>query len=374
MTEPVPFIKPRLPEPDSLVQDIKRIYNNNYYSNNGPVYYEFKKDLEDYLGQNLYAVIVSNATLGLMLAMVAVFGEATSQKKYVAIPSFTFSAGPLAIRWCGYEPIFFDINAEAQPSLSSFQEVLRTYGDQLAGLLLVNDFGIGNSEIEQWEAILGAASIPCVIDSAPGFGSTYIDNMLLGGRGNCEVFSFHATKPFGIGEGGLITTKDADLAEKLESLKNFAFNANKQTNALGINAKITELDCAIGLRILDNYDATLKDRRSTYQRYEQQLTGVDVGFLPRAATAAIQFATIIVPPFKRQKVLDALSGEKIEARTYYAPAVHTFPFFEKYPKVALPNTDQLSASVVSLPVHPRMDPKTIDRICTIVRSALGDGI
>ncbi len=371
MTEHVPFIKPKLPNPDSLIKDIKQIYQNNYYSNNGPVYHEFKEKLEAYLGQNLHAVVVSNATLGLMMAISAIFGEATAQKKYVAVPSFTFSAGPLAIKWCGFEPVFFDVDAEtAQPSLASFQELADIHGDHIAGLLLINNFGIGNPEIERWEAVASAASIGCVIDSAPGFGSTYADNKLLGGRGNCEVFSFHATKPFGIGEGGLITTKDHDLAEKLESIKNFAFNSDKETNALGINAKITELDCAIGLRILEDYDAILKDRRVTYERYEQQLSGGKVMFLPRAATAAIQFATIMVPALKRQKILDALNREKVEARTYYAPAVHTFPFFKDYPKVDLAGTEQLSASVISLPVHPHMDTKTVDRICTIVRGEL----
>ncbi len=238
MTSSVPFIKPKLPDPESLAKDIKRIYENNYYSNNGPVYFEFKKELESYLGQGIHAVVVSNATLGLMLAMSAIFGKATAQKKYIAVPSFTFAAGPLAIQWCGFEPIFFDVDYEdAQPSLDSFRQLAETYGDQLAGVLIINSFGIGNVNINAWESVLNNLGLPYVVDSAPGFGSTYDDDSLIGGKGACEIFSFHATKPFGIGEGGLITTKDAVLALRLESLKNFGFDEDKTTVGPGINAK-----------------------------------------------------------------------------------------------------------------------------------------
>jgi dTDP-4-amino-4,6-dideoxygalactose transaminase len=371
MSPKVPFIKPKLPDPDSLADDIKRIYQNNYYSNNGPIYFEFKEALENYLEQDLHCVIVSNATLGLMLAMAAVFGEATAERKFVAVPSFTFSAGPLAIKWCGFEPVFFDINADdTQPSIDSFNRVVDEYGHQLAGVFLINSFGIGNVAIDTWESRLNELSLPCIIDSAPGFGSTYTNGKLLGGKGSCEVFSLHATKPFGIGEGGVISTKDADLADRLESLKNFGFDKDKETVGPGLNAKITELDCAIGLRVLKNYKAVLEDRRQTYHRYEENLANCDVRFLPRAETAAIQFATVLAPASSRQAALKALAANGVEARTYYAPAVHTFSYFADCPRVDLPNTEQLSKSVLSLPVHPQMAPQTIGMICEVIRSEL----
>lgn len=368
----VPFINPKLPEPDELVEDLKRIYKNNYYSNNGPVYFEFKKSLEEYFNQNgLHAVIVSNATLALMMAIHAIFGEPKNGKRFVAIPSFTFAAGPLAIKWCGYEPVFFDIGEQTlQPSIDSFKEVLDNYGDRLAGLLLTNNFGIGNSNIDEWESLLSDVGIPMMIDSAPGLGSTYTDGKLIGGRGDSEIFSLHATKPFGIGEGGLITTRNESLAKRYELLKNFGFDEQKQTVDLGFNAKITELDCAIGLRILSHYDDILSDRRKSYLYYKNKLKKHDVSFLPRAETASIQFATILVSPEKRPKVLGALSSGGVEARTYYAPAVHEFPMFKHDHKVSLGATEVVSKKVVSLPVHPNMSERTIDYICDIIAKEL----
>lgn len=372
MSSSIPFIKPKFPDPEELTVYIKRIYKNNYYSNNGPIYFEFKEAIEAYLGQGIKAVVVSNATLGLMLAIQAGIKQTgPKKKKYIAVPSFTFAAGPLAIKWCGFEPIFFDVDSEStQPSLESFQSLLDAHPEDLAGVLLVNNFGIGNKDVAVWKDLLISRDLPFVIDSAPGFGSTYADGNLVGAQGVCEVFSLHATKPFGIGEGGLITTRDTALAEELESLKNFGFDDDKQTVYQGINAKITEIDCAIGLCQLREYPATLADRRSTYQRFKANLQSYAVSFLPRAETSAIQFATIVVEAEKRPKVLKTLKAAGVGTGTYYAPAVHTFPFFKEYPTTSLKHTDLLSSKVISLPLHPNMEASTVDYICDMVIKGL----
>lgn len=366
----VPFIKPLLPDPDFLADDLRHIYKNNYYTNDGPIYKKFKSDIENYLGQGIGVAVVSNATLGLMLAIEACMGGAEKNRKLVAVPSFTFSAGPLAIEWCGYEPIFFDIEQDStQPSLQSFHSLLKKYRHELAGVLLTNSFGIGNDKIKQWEDLLDREKLPFIIDSAPGFGSTYANGDLIGGQGACEIFSLHVTKPFGIGEGGLITSKDPALIERLESLKNFGFDSSKQTISRGLNAKITEFDCAIGLRLLEGYSQTLADRRASYMLFETNLEGL-VEFLPRAETAAIQFVSIMVDVNLRPAVMSALERAEIECRTYYAPAVHTFPHFADAKKTDMTNTDIVSQKIISLPLHPRMEEKLIIHICDVIKGAL----
>lgn len=370
MMQKLPFIKPFFPSSAELAEDLERIHKNNYYTNNGPIYFEFKEAVEKYLGQGIHAVVLNNATTALLLAIKAIC-EPPYDKKYIAVPSFTFPAGPLAIDWCGYEPIFFDVEkSTAQPSIDSFNTLYAKYGDQLAGILIVNNFGIGNAEITKWEKLSSKCNLPLIIDSAPGFGSAYPDGTLLGARGDCEIFSLHATKPFGIGEGGLVTTKNADLANRIESLKNFGLDQDKLTIAQGMNGKITEFDCAIGLRILRDFNSVLSKRRVVYARYEENLENVDVAFLPHAVTAAIQFATIVLDPAVRNLVLKKLSENGIEARTYYAPAVHTHPYFKVNQRTYLGNTDELSKQVVSLPVHYDLSLDKVDEICSIVRSCL----
>ncbi|HEY5442685.1 MAG TPA: DegT/DnrJ/EryC1/StrS family aminotransferase [Candidatus Saccharimonadales bacterium] len=369
MAARVPFIKPHLPPPDEIANDLREIYKNNYYSNNGPVYRRFAAAMEAYLGQGLHVVAVNNATTALMLAMKACCPK-NSQKKYIAVPAFTFPAGPLAIEWCGYEPVFFDINtSDAQPSLKSFEKLYEKYQSQVAGILLTNSFGIGNDELAKWEKTSEDKDLALVIDSAPGIGSVYPDGRLLGGGGTCEIFSMHVTKPFGIGEGGLITTKDKALAQKLESLKNFGFGPSKMTVGQGLNGKITELDCAIGLRLLKSFDATLEQRKAVHKMYEDCLEG-RVRFLPNARKAAIQFITIIVGAEVRDRVLACLEEHKIDARTYYAPPLHQHAYFKDTLKVELPETELLSRQIISLPLHGDMQPQLVERICAIVKEAL----
>jgi dTDP-4-amino-4,6-dideoxygalactose transaminase len=368
MPEPIPFIKPEFPQIEEVAKDLELIYSNNYYSNNGPIYYKFIDAMEAYLGQGLHVVALNNATTAIMLAMRACF---KSDKKYVALPSFTFPAGPLSAQWCGYVPLFFDIDKSTlQPCQSSLKQIYQKHGKDIAGILLINEYGIGNDQIHEWESLSKDLDTPLIIDSAPGIGSEYPDGKLLGGHGLCEIFSMHATKPFGIGEGGLITTKDKGLADRVESLKNFGFDSHKLTDKQGLNAKITELDCAIGLRILKNYETILKKRRNVYATYERLLENKRVKFIPFADRAAIQFATIIVESDEREKILKKLKDNKIEARTYYAPPLHHHPLFKDSPRGNLQNTEEVSGQVISLPVHNDMTTKTVEFICGVVEGAM----
>ncbi len=371
MTKKVPFIKPKLPPASLIAQDLEQINLNNYYSNNGPFYHAFKEKIEAYLGDGIHAVIVSNATAALMIAMKVVFGDKShTRKKYIAVPSFTFAASPLAIHWRGYEPLFVDVRlGSGQPDLEKFDQLDDSVKKDIAGVVLVNNFGIGMEDLDKWSQYLNKRNIPFIIDSAPGFGSTYPDGSLLGGGGKCEIFSFHATKPFGIGEGGLLTTKDHKLAEAFERLKNFGFDDHKDIVEFGMNAKITELDCAIGLRVLENYEETLKDRRRSYRLFEKHLF-TETSFLPRAETAAIQFATVLIEQKdKYLRVLRNLRDHGVEAKTYYAPPLHHSKLFRDSARGDMFNTDTISQQVISLPVHPDMSSGLIRDICGIVKEA-----
>ncbi len=123
------------------------------------------------------------------------------------MPSFTFVAVAQAALWAGYRPWFIDIDADTwQPSAPSARAVLECSRDRVAGILLANVFGVGNPQVGAWEDLAAQWDLPIVIDSAAGFGSAYADGERLGGRGACEIFSFHATKPFAIGEGGALVS------------------------------------------------------------------------------------------------------------------------------------------------------------------------
>src|ERR1700733_911757 len=202
MSSEIPFIRPSFPKPAELAEDFDAIVEANWYSNFGPKEQQFARALEEYLGRGLHVATLANGTLALLAALHAAVGPGT-RDRYLLMPSFTFIAVAQAALWAGYRPWFIDIDPETwQPSVPSACAALEGFRDHIAGILLVNVFGVGNPKVGVWEELAANWNLPIVLDSAAGFGSAYADGEHVGGRGACEIFSFHATKPFAVGEGG----------------------------------------------------------------------------------------------------------------------------------------------------------------------------
>jgi dTDP-4-amino-4,6-dideoxygalactose transaminase len=368
--KPIPFINPIFPDPKELSVDFAEIYKNNYYTNNGPFYYKFKSAAEAYIGQGVSVSVMANATLSLMLALKSLM---ISNRPYVLVPSFTFAAGPQAIVWAGFEPLFIDIDRiDCQPEVNQISEYLVKNNNKVAGILMCNTFGIGAQAIEEWEELAHRYNLPMVIDSASGFGSDYVDGSKLGARGDCEIFSLHATKPFGIGEGAIVSSRNTHFITEMEMAKNFGFNENKESSIPALNAKITEFSCAIGLRLLPGLDESIAKRRDNLRLYKQFLSSHLVEFVAFDENAAVQFASILLPnkPHLKQTVLASLKKQHIQARDYYCPAVHKHSFFNNYPCLELTDTEYVADRIISLPVSPALTEKDIERVCGAIVQCL----
>ena len=206
MPSEIPFIRPSFPGPAELVEDLGEIVHANWYTNFGPKERQFARALGEYLGHDLHVATLANGTLALIAALHVTVGRGT-RDRYLLMPSFTFVAVAQAALWAGYRPWFIDIDPDTwQPSAPSARAVLECSRDRVAGILLVNVFGVGNPNVGAWEDLAAECDLPIVLDSAAGFGSAYADGERVGGRGACEIFSFHATKPFAVGEGGALVS------------------------------------------------------------------------------------------------------------------------------------------------------------------------
>jgi len=360
----IPFIKPSFPDPELIKNDISEIYKSNWYSNSGPYEQRLTRGVEEYIGNGVRAAIVCNATIALMMAIKHMFLE---NRKKVLIQSFTFAAGPHAIRWCGFEPVFFDVVLDTmQPDITQVDEYLRGNSEDVAGILLCNTFGVPNNNIEDWENLAQEYKLPLLIDSAAGFGATYLNGDRMGSRGDCEIFSFHATKPFGIGEGGAIVSKNVKLIEEFNKMKNFSFGHEKTAEFLGLNAKVDEITSAFGVRALEVFDARLVKRRNVLAEYRKKLDGKSVKFLPNEELSAVSYMTIMVDG-NRDEIMSRFAENNIVVNKYYNPPIHLHPFFSDCEKISeLKNTDYIYSNVISLPVHDDLDSASIDRITSLV--------
>ena len=241
----VPFQRPEPPEPEAIMAYYERSRREGFYSNGGPNARLLTDRLADYVGGGAFAIPVGNATVGLMVALRAACGMASGERRLIVTPSYTFTATACAIEWAGFEPVFVDIERRGwHMDPAALEAAFERFPGQIAGVLACATFGTAPPAEQRaaWRELCDAHSVPLLIDSAPGFGSRDADGAALGGLGDTEIFSFHATKPFSVGEGGLITTADADLAARIARMVNFGLEPGTRLSTdIGMNAKLSEL-------------------------------------------------------------------------------------------------------------------------------------
>lgn len=371
-TPEIPFIRPSFPGPAELAEDFRRIAHTNWYTNFGPKERQFAHALGEYLGSELHVATLANGTMALIAAIHVTFG-AGDRDRYVLMPSFTFVGVAQAALWNGYRPWLIDIDPGSwQPCVESARTVLERSRDRIAGIVLTNAFGVGNPQIGDWEQLAAEWELPLVIDSAAGFGSTYPDGDRVGGRGRCEIFSLHATKPFAVGEGGALVSRDPHLVEQTYRFANFGLGSSREAGHFGMNAKLQEINAAIGLRQLAGLDDRLESRRAVLGSYRAGLAEEGLRFQPNADASALCFASACcTTPDHKTAVLASLHQNAVRARDYYNPPQHRHPYFvvndELLKTADLPVTEDICSRIVSLPVHDHMASGDVARVVAAVQ-------
>ncbi len=363
----VPFIKPSFPQASDVASDYDEIINSNWFTNFGPYERNFSARLGDFIG-GVDICTTSNATLSLLMAIKTKFKFSPTRSE-VLVPSFTFAAGPEMLILSDFTPVFIDIEPKSwQPSIAQAKEYIAHNKDAIAGILLCNIFGVGNKNIEDWEELAKDEGLPLIIDSAAGLGSLYKEGEYIGARGDCEIFSLHATKPFAVGEGGLISSRDSAFVAELRQFENFGFNENKQIGVIGINAKLQELNAAIGLRQLDTFESRLTSRRESLKRYKSTLETLGYEFQENDELSTVPFVSVLLPDAiitnqTKQKLIDA----GVEVRKYYEP-LHTQKVLLESSKIAstLLTTEDIYSRILSLPLHDSMSDTDIDSITSVM--------
>ncbi|WP_083210378.1 DegT/DnrJ/EryC1/StrS family aminotransferase [Mycobacterium intracellulare] len=372
MPSEIPFIRPSFPEPAELAEDFSEIVQANWYTNFGPKERQFARALAEYLGPDLHVATVANGTLALIAALHAAVGQGV-RDRYVLMPSFTFIAVAQAALWTGYRPWFIDIDTNTwQPSIPSALAILESSRDRVAGIVLPNVFGVGNPDIETWEDLASEWELPLVIDSAAGFGSMYEDGERVGGRGSCEIFSLHATKPFAVGEGGAIASRDPRLVQRAYQFQNFGFGEARECIHLGMNGKLQEFNAAIGLRQLVELDCRLASRRKVFECYRAELTSFNIRFQVNAEASSLTCGNACCTSADHKvAVLASLRKHVIQARDYYNPPLHLHPYFLANAQLIgiadLSVTEEICSRIVSLPVHDDMAPDDVARVVAAVK-------
>ncbi|MDU5144053.1 MAG: aminotransferase class I/II-fold pyridoxal phosphate-dependent enzyme [Paenibacillus dendritiformis] len=369
----IPFLRPNLVKKERLLSYFEKIEASRIYSNYGPLNHQFEmRVIARMFGGIGAAVTVHNATLGLMLA---ISQSKRPRGKYAVMPSFTFAATPLAAEWCGLEPYFLDIEPDDwQMNRAQVTETVERLGEQIAVVVPYATFGSA-IDLSLYDTLL-QEGIPVVIDAAASFGTTVAEDAAQFGKGfgGAVVFSFHATKTFGVGEGGLVYSADQDLIQRIRRAGNFGFSSSRESVMLGLNSKISEYTAAIALATLEGFQAVQKRRKTIMGYYLRELQQQDLmqrgwSVQKMQGRVPLQFFSMLSPdPPGNREVIKRLASHSIEARTYFSPACHQQKQFQSCPHSDLEVTERVADRIISLPLWEEMNEATVRRIVKVLGS------
>jgi dTDP-4-amino-4,6-dideoxygalactose transaminase len=367
------YQRPELPPLSEVARYYALSEEARFYSNGGPCYERLSSRLAAYVG-DVTCVPVGNCTLGLLVALREICGPPDGRRNLIAVPSFTFTATACAIQWAGFVPLFVDVEPDSwQLSPARLREALDRYDGRVAGVMGCSTFGTAapSAVRDGWHHVCAEAEVPLVIDSAAGFGGIDDHGRPLGAQGDTEVFSFHATKPFAIGEGGAVITPDADLAQRIGRLINFGIDPHSRTSTTaGLNAKMSELQAATGLAMLDRFQDALARRRATAAHLQGLLSAYPLRYQAGSANSTWQVFQLLVPdPSSRRRAVELADAHNIEVRTCFDPPLHRHPAFAGATVAGeLPVTEHIAARTLSLPMANTMGPRQMTRMVTLMDS------
>lgn len=359
----IPFLKPKVVPKQYYQRYLDEIDASRIYTNNGPLNKRFEERiLQDYFNDQGDVVTVSNATIGLLLAI----SQQKRPGKYALMPSFTFPATPLSALWCGLEPYYIDIDKDSWCMDEHMLELaLEKLGDEVAVVVPYATFGT-ELDLTYYDSLI-QRGIPVVIDAASSFGTTMQQEDVFH-FGGAMVYSFHATKSFGIGEGGIVYSGNRELIQRIRCSTNFGFNEERVSGQLGLNGKISEYTAAVGLATMDVFPEKIRIREKIGEWYkeawnEYKLAEAGWEFQSTKGNIAYQFYPLLCPSGQENHhYVNKLQKFAIQVRTYFSPPCHRQKMFELHPRTSLAITEEISRRVLSLPVWEDISQEQIERI------------
>ena len=354
----------------------------------GPTVEAFETAFAQKVGAQ-HAVACSNGTAALHLAMLAL---EVQEGEVVIAPSITFLATANCARFVGAEVVFADVDPQTglmTPDTLA-EAMTRLDGRRLRAVLPVHLRGDA-AELPALEAMAKSANAVLVEDAPHALGSSLKFGNSVQRVGDCAhsamaTFSFHPVKTIATGEGGMVTTNDARLAERLRRLRSHGMIRPQDGDPwwyempeIGFNYRLPDILCALGISQLAKLDAFAARRRALAARYEAALKPlaplVVQASRPDWSDPVLHLMVALID-FQaagrtRREVVEALRARGVGTQVHYIP-VHTQPYYrERYGERELPGASAWYERCLSLPLYPGMADDDVDRVVAALADVLG---
>jgi dTDP-4-amino-4,6-dideoxygalactose transaminase len=371
--EPLYVARSVAPDSALLLAHIEAMARTARYSNFGPCHQALTDLLENELAADAVSLFSSaTAALITVLRAMEINGE-------VITTPFTFAGTAHAVTWAGATPVFADIHSSDMTLDPARVEAAITPRTQ--AILAVHIYGIP-CDVKALADIAARHRLMLVYDAAHAF-TTRIAGIPVHRFGDATVYSLHASKLFHTGEGGALVCRSHALQAKCQRLQNFGFDGDGEIIEPGSNAKLSEMQAALGLSVYPGIAAERDARvmvRRTYEHQLQGIAGVQLVSAPANVSSSHQYLVIRVDGrdpatglSNRDVVHDVLKQHQIFSRRYFYPLCSEFAHYAKYPNAAahnLPNALRISREVLCLPLHSNVNATAIGDICFLIKHVM----
>jgi perosamine synthetase len=376
---PIPVCSPTITERE--VQSVLSAVRSGWVSSKGPALDEFERGWAEYCGRG-YGVAVSNGTTALGLAVRALDLRPGDE---VLVPTFTIISCALAVIEAGATPVWVD--ADPTTWTMDVGDAARRWTERTRAIMPVHIYG-HPVDMDPLLALAERSGAAVIEDAAEAHGAEYLTGRSTsapawrrcGSFGEMSCFSFYANKIVTTGEGGMILTDDDALADRLRRLRDLGFTSERRFchEELGTNARLTNLQAALGVAQIARIDETIARKRAVADEYRRRLGGVAGLQLPPREPWARSVYWMFGVVIDEQTGVDA---EQVAARLA-ARGIETRPFFlgmNEQPVLrrlglcdgsCYPVAARLARQGLYLPSGPDLTPERIDRVCGALREGL----
>ena len=360
----IPLLIPDMPDADAISPYLMRLDSARRYTNFGPLVLGLEHSLAQALGEPTpHVVTVANCTLGLEIALAALGLDPGTK---VLLPALTFIASASAVFRAGLVPVLADANEHTwllTPEIA--RDALKQH--KLGCIIPVATFGCPQPPVG-WDQFVRETGIPVLIDAAGGFGNQVI------GEAATVVFSFHATKSLGMGEGGAVVSRDPADVDRVRRLSNFGIDLSLGVStATGTNAKMSEYHAAVGHAALKRWPERHSLRQSLHGFYCDQLSRLcpAVALQERPRSGAYSIMQVALPAeTNRDSVMLALAEMNIETRRWYLPLLPDHPACARVATCDLSTVRRLGPRMLGLPFHLELTEKCVIWLCSALAKVL----
>ena len=358
MSKSIYVTRPALPPLDEFLPYIEKIWETYILTNGGPFHQELEKRLCDYLGVK-YLSLFANGTLALVTALqvLNITGE-------VITTPYSFVATTHALWWNNIKPVFVDIEPHTYNIDPNKIEAAIT--SKTSAILPVHVYG-NPCDVHKIKEVAESHGLKVIYDACHTFGVT-LDGVPILNFGDLSVMSFHATKVYNTFEGGAIICHDEATKKRIDYLKNFGFENETTVVTPGINAKMNELQSALGLLQLKHIDGLIEKRKNIDAKYRRLLGDIPgislIEEFPDVKNCYSYFPIFINSKTygkNRDEVYQELKRNNIYGRRYFYPLISQFPTYRGLPSAQhgkMPVAEKVTEEVLCLPIYPDLDPET----------------